>query len=128
MLIITDEDVPDSVAKFLASRGHTVLLTREHFLPKTADSVIARAASERRAVVVTWNRRHFKSLAKRRRKDGTLSYPGMSVIAFRCSHTEGLARIQRLIEEVEAVHAIRVDDLKDRMVVEITLSVLRIED
>lgn len=104
------------------------MLAREHFLPQTADRVIARAASERRAVVVTWNRRHFKSLAKRRRKDGTLSYPGMSVIAFRCSHTEGLSRIQRLIEEVEAVHAIRVDDLKDRMVVEITQTVLRIED
>lgn len=128
MLIITDEDVPDDVASFLADRNHEVLLAREHFLLATPDAVIAKAASERGAVVVTWNRRHFKALAKRKRKNGSLSYPGMSVIAFSCSHPRGLARIQTLVSEIEAIHAIRVVRGGVRMIADISDTVLRFED
>lgn len=128
MLIITDEDVPDDVAHFLASRNHEVLMAREYFLPKTPDAVIAKAASERQAVVVTWNRRHFKALAKRMRKNGALSYPGMSVIAFSCSHPRGLARIQALIETLEAFFAIRVTAGDVRMIADVSDTGLRLED
>ena len=128
MLVITDEDVPDSIANFLTSRGHEVWLTRDRFLPSTPDRVIATAASKHGAVVATWNKRHFRALAKRRRKSGALSYPGMSVIVFRCGHSDGLSRLTKLIEEIEAVYGIRVESAKQRMIVEVTDSVLRIED
>ena len=128
MLFITDEDVPNSVGQFLAKRGHEVLLVREYFLPATEDSVIARGASDRNAVIVTWNTRHFKALAKRRRKNGRLNYPGMSVLAFRCPHVRGLERLRRVIEEVEATFDIRLKRGESRVVVEIGETTLRIED
>lgn len=128
MLIITDEDVPAAVAQFLASRSHQVMLARDHFLPGTSDPVITQAASHQQAVVVTWNRRHFKALAKRRRPSGALRYPGMSVVSFRCPHTHGLPRIQKVIAEVEAVYLIRVVQGGVRMIAEITETVLRFEE
>ena len=126
--IIADEDVPDQVSSFMASRGHSVLLVREHFLPGTVDEVIARAASLHASLVVTWNRRHFKALAKRRRKNGGLSYPGMAVLTFSCPHPMGLTRIQELIEQIEAIYRIRVLVGGVRMIAEITETVLRFED
>ena len=128
MRIITDEDVPDSVGRYLSSRGHQVLLAREHFLPATPDSVIAKAASEQEATVFTFNRRHFRRLGKRRRKDGRLSYPGMSVVSFTCSHPLALERIQQVIEEVEAMHHLRVLVRKTRLLMEVGATVIRVED
>lgn len=98
MRLYVDEDVPDSVARFLEQRGHEVALVRERFIhePKIEDYVIARAASEEAAVVVTWSSAHFRSLGTRRRDEGELRYPGMSLIAFECPHPTGLPASRRL--------------------------------
>ncbi len=99
MLVITDEDVPDDVGQFLGTRGHEIILVREAFMPGTDDSVIAKAASEQRAVVFTWNKRHFFALAHRKNAKGEPSYPGMSVVGFGCSHVDGLSRISATIDD-----------------------------
>lgn len=103
-------------------------LARDRFTPGEPDRVIAIAASQHRATVVTWNLRHFRALAKRKKQDGTLSYPGMSVLSFRCPESRGLQRLKEVIQEVEAVHAIRVEQASGRMVAEIASTVLRFED
>lgn len=77
---------------------------------------------------MTWNRRHFLALAKRRRQDGRLSYPWMSVLAFRCSHPAGLARLRAVIEDVEAVYWNRVVGRGGRLIAQIDETVLRFED
>ena len=75
-VVITDEDVPDAIARFLASRGHAVLRVRDHFGTGTPDHVIARGASDQHAIVYTFNERHFLALARRKRKNGQLSRHG----------------------------------------------------
>jgi len=126
--VVTDEDVPDEVGRFLASRGHVVLLARDLFLPGTKDHVIAAGVSSKRALHVTWNRRHFKNLAKRRNSRGELSYPFISVLTFSCDHPRGLPRLRDLIDEIEAVNEIRVVQRGGRIIVDVGETVVRYED
>lgn len=128
MLIITDEDVPESVARFLAKRGHDVQSVRDVFMRGTEDPVVAAGVSSRNGLLVTWNRRHFKDLAKRRNSRGKLRYPGMSVLTFNCHHTEGLSRLKEVIDEVESSYEIRVQKKGVRLIVDIGRQVVRIED
>ncbi len=116
------------MAAYLTSRGNTVQLVRDHFMPSTEDWVIAQAASNQNATVVTWNRRHFKALAARRNAKGQPTYPGMSVVTFRCSHADGLRRIQEVIDELEMAYQVRVVRNKRRLLAEVGLTMLRLED
>lgn len=101
MLLLVDEDVPSDVVRFLQRRGHEVRLVRDELAKGAPDPAVARAASELGAVVVTWNRRHYQALMKRRNKRGQASYPNLGLIAFNCSHVQGLSRLEDLIELVE---------------------------
>jgi hypothetical protein len=125
--VITDEDVPDEMGEFLSGRGYAVKLARDHFGTETPDHVIAQAASNEGALVYTFNRRHFRGLAARRRKDGSLRYPQMSVVSFDLSRPEGLARLRALIADVEAVYQTRVMERGARMIAVISETVLRFE-
>lgn len=69
MHVIVDQDVPDAVALYLKARGHQVELHREVFPLKTPDPVIAKRAHHLRAVVATWNCRHFRTLLLRHKSD-----------------------------------------------------------
>lgn len=60
MRFILDENAPRSLGDYLESVGHTVILAREHFGPKTLDPLIARYAHDERLIVVTWNVKHFE--------------------------------------------------------------------
>ncbi len=77
---------------------------------------------------MTWNRRHFKNLAKKRRKDGTLRHPHMSVLTFSCAHPRGLARLAALIEEIESIYDIRVARAGGRLIADIGDTVVRYEE
>jgi predicted nuclease of predicted toxin-antitoxin system len=64
MLLLIDENVPNSVAEFLAERGHDVRFVRDLFPAGTPDPVIATIGDRLSAVVVTWDR-DFERLVKR---------------------------------------------------------------
>ncbi|HCG02522.1 MAG TPA: hypothetical protein DEV93_18515 [Chloroflexi bacterium] len=130
MRIVTDADVPNSVADFLRSRGHEVVFSRDIVMPDSPDHLVARAASERDAIVLTWNRRHFLSLAKRRRgPTGPYTYGGMHLITFdNCSHAEGLQRLEVLIDEIETAYEVRVEHRGERMIAVVGRMYLRLED
>ena len=116
MRVIVDEDMPASVAELFAERGHAVEYVLDHFLPGTGDYVIAKAASAEQIVVVTWNLRHFVSYANRKLEDGSLRYPGMSLITFRCPKPEGRARAEQVLPVIEAMHALTVGTGGRRMI------------
>jgi len=123
-----DEDVPAEVAAFLAARGWAVALVRDRFGQGTPDYVVARGASEEAALVLTWNARHFLSLATRRTPAGAFRYPGMSLLAFTCSHPRGLARLRELIADIESVYQNRVVARPGRMIAVVGDTSLRFED
>lgn len=130
MRILTDADVPNRVVAFLESRGHEVVRSRDVLLPETPDPAIAQLASDLQAVVLTWNRKDFLSLARRRRGlHGAPTYPRMHLITFdNCSHAEGLRRLQVLIDDIEAMYDHRVVRRQQRMIAVVGRGYLRLDD
>jgi predicted nuclease of predicted toxin-antitoxin system len=128
--IVVDADVPNSVAEFFQRRGHEVIFSREVLLPESKDPLVARLAADQGAVLVTWNRKDFLALAKRRRgPHGAYTYAGMHLITFdACSHPEGLQRLQALIEEIETAYERRVAQRHQRLVAIIGRTYIKYED
>ena len=75
-------------------------LVRELFPSGTADPVIAKVGEEKQKIVVTWDK-DFKVLTSRIPRGSKARFRRLSLIAFRCKETNGLARITELIETVE---------------------------
>ena len=59
-----DENVPQSVADYFASRGHNVQYVKDLFPARTPDPVIATIGDKMSAIVVTWDR-DFDALVRR---------------------------------------------------------------
>lgn len=62
---LLDEMVPNSVRSYLESEGHEVYRVQEHVLRGATDRAVVAAANELQAVIVTWNRRHYRTLITR---------------------------------------------------------------
>lgn len=54
--LFTDENVPDSVGRYLQGRGHSVYRAKSHLPEGSADPVVATAAMEDDRILVTWDR------------------------------------------------------------------------
>ncbi len=130
MRVVIDADVPNSVVEFLRSRGHDIQLSREILVEDSPDPLIAKTASDLQAVVVTWNRKDFMSLARRKRgPTGAYTYPEMHLITFdNCTHDEGLRRLQQLIKEIEWAYTVRVEQKVQRLIVVIGRTFVKFED
>ncbi len=101
MLLLMDENVPDSVSEFFRGRGHEVYLVRDLFLPGTPDPVIALAGDRQHAIIVTWNHKDFKRLATRIPVGERLRFRHLGRINFRCNEAHGSRRAEELIEWIE---------------------------
>lgn len=130
MRIITDADVAASVVAFLRERGHDVQESRDILLPDSPDPLIAKTASAQNAVVVTWNRRDFLALAKRRAgPQQRYTYAGMHLITFDgLTHIEGLSRLRDVIEEIEFMYGARVERRGQRLIAIVGQTYLKYED
>jgi predicted nuclease of predicted toxin-antitoxin system len=101
MLLLMDEDVPDSATAFLRSRGHEVMLVRDIFAAGTKDPEIATYGNGLEAIIVTCNHRHFHSLSPRFSKTSRLRFPRLGRISLRCRQTAARGRLELLIERIE---------------------------
>lgn len=52
----TDENVPDSVARYLQGRGHSVYRAKAHLPEGSPDPVLATAAMEADRILVSWDK------------------------------------------------------------------------
>lgn len=118
MRLLIDENVPQSVAEFFASRGHSVEYVKDLFPKRTPDAVIATIGDQMSAVVVTWDR-DFESLVSRVPKGGRAAFKRLGRISFRCPEPRGLALAERWIESIEFHYeqALKRSDL--RMIVQV---------
>ena len=101
MLLLIDENVPDSVAQFFRERGHDVRLVRDLFLPGTADPVIASVGNDLGAIIVTWNHKDFKKLATQIPIGHRQRFRNLGRINFRCNEVQGRRRAESNIESIE---------------------------
>jgi hypothetical protein len=52
----TDENIPDSVCRYLQGRGHSVFKAKAHLPEGSADPVVATAAMEDNRILLTWDK------------------------------------------------------------------------
>lgn len=99
MRLLIDENVPSSVADFLASRGHDVQHVRSLFPAGTPDPVIATLGDQLSATVVTWDK-DFKAIVRRIPK-GKQHFRRLGRISFQCDYVRGLPLIEEWIDLIE---------------------------
>lgn len=118
MLLLIDENVPDSVAKFLAARGHDVRFVRDLLPAGTPDPVIAVAGDRLSAIVVTWDR-DFEQIVRRIPEGNRTAFRKLGRISFRCNEAKGRELIERWIDHIEFHYerATRASDF--RMIIQI---------
>ena len=104
--LIVDENVPSSVSEYLRQRRHSVTLAQDVFTRGTADFVIAIAADEQGAIVVTINCKHFERLVSKRDNRGNLRFPNMGLIALDCETSVMVTRLSEFIDLIEAEYAL----------------------
>lgn len=69
----TDENVPDSVGRALAARGHSVALLRDHLVHGSPDQVVAKFSELMGAALVSLDRDFDSLCAKDRDRAAPLS-------------------------------------------------------
>lgn len=104
MLLLIDENVPDLVTALYRERGHTILLVRDRFPPRTPDHIITDLADELRAVIVTWNHKHFRALISRKAPGGLYRYARLGLISYEIPEPQGVLRTRDYIDLIEHEH------------------------
>ncbi|MEQ8330679.1 MAG: DUF5615 family PIN-like protein [Longimicrobiales bacterium] len=118
MLLLIDENVPNSVAQFLEDRGHDVRFVRDLFPAGTPDPVIATIGDRLSAVVVTWDR-DFERLVKRVPEGNRARFRRLGRISFRCNEVRGRELIERWIDMIEFHYQRALEQPDLRMLVQI---------
>ena|SRR6266478_325102 len=100
MLLLIDENVPNSVAKFFLDRGHDVRFVRDLLPAGTPDPVIAAVGDRLSAIVVTWDR-DFEQIVRRVPTGNRTALRRLGRISFRCNEAKAKELIERWIEHIE---------------------------
>jgi hypothetical protein len=118
VLLLIDENVPQSVAEFFRDRGHEVKFVRDLFPAGTPDPVIAAIGDRLSAIVVTWNR-DFEVLVKRIPAGGRTAFRNLGRISFRCNEAHGRRLAEKWIEAIELHYEMARESGDIRMMVQI---------
>ena len=127
MLLLVDENVPDSITTFLRQRGHDVHLVRDSGLKGEPDTYVARAANEIGAIVITFNHRHFAQLIARKAQAGKIRFPNCGRISFRCDEAQGLERLREFMEDIEREYVVAQSRPDKRVILSISANWFSIE-
>ena len=119
MRLLLDENVQQSIADFLRSRGHEIHLVREALAPGTSDSDLSRVGDLLGLIVVTWDR-DLKRLAKRAPRGERQKYRRLGRISLRCNQARALSRVQQVIESIEFEYEQTQKHSDKRLFIEIT--------
>lgn len=118
MLLLVDENVPESVAKFFASRGHEVRYVRDVLPAGTPDPVIAAVGDRIGAVVVSWDK-DFEKLISRVPVGNKAAFRRLGRVSFKCAYPHGRRLTEKWIDYIEMHYERACSDPDIRMIVEI---------
>lgn len=124
MRLLVDENVPDSVALYFASRGHHVEYVRDILPRRTPDPVIAEIGDRLSAIVVTWDK-DFHKLVSRIPAGNRAKFRRLGRISFRCNEANGLKQLKRWIDHIELHYKNALEQPDFRMIIEIQENAFR---
>lgn len=126
MTLMLDEGVSTSISDVFKDRGHSVSYVWEHVARSSPDHLIAVAADQLSAVVVSWDK-DFRSLIKRGpSKGGKIHYAQAGRISFRIPEVGAETRLKDEISIIEQAFTVRQGMTDKRLIVEIMPSLLNI--
>lgn len=118
MLLLIDENVPNSVAQVFIDRGHDVRFVRELLAAGSPDPIVATVGDRLSAIVVTWDR-DFEQLVRRVPEGNRTRFRGLGRIHFRCNEVKGRLLLTRWIEMIELQYKRALVDPDVRMIAQI---------
>ena len=125
MLLLIDENVPNSVAEFFQQRGHDVQFVRDVLPAGSPDPVVAKVGDRLSAIVVTWDR-DFETIVKRVPDGNKNAFRRLGRISFRCSEPKGRELLSRWIHMIEFHYAQARQQRDFRMIVQIQESGIKL--
>jgi predicted nuclease of predicted toxin-antitoxin system len=118
MVLLIDENVPNSVAQLFIERGHDVHFVRDLLPAGTPDPVVAAVGDSLSAIVVTWDR-DFDSIVRRVPAAGRARFRRLGRISFRCNEVRGRPLLEEWITMIELRFAHTQTRSDTRMIVQI---------
>lgn len=125
MHFLLDHNVPDSVAVALREFGHTVEFVRNILPTDSADPLVATAAEQTGAILVSVDR-DFKQIAPRIPKGARIRFKKLSRISIECSEPQAAARMREVMPFIELAWQQAQSKSDKRMLVVIMASNIRI--
>jgi predicted nuclease of predicted toxin-antitoxin system len=124
MRFFVDQNVPDSVGRFLKSHGYEVILLRDRIPTESPDTLVAAVAEANNAVLVTFDP-DFKALASRI-GIGRRRFTKLSLIRFeKCRESQAANRIEAALSLIEHEWAFENSSRDRRLFVVITAQTIR---
>lgn len=110
---LCDNNVPDSVARYLQRRGHSVLKIRTVMAADSPDPVVAQAAIDDERILVSWDKdfQQQRFMAPR--------YASLSRLAFSCPPSIAVERLKTEMALIEGEWALMSRRKSARMIVAI---------
>ena len=92
---VADEMVPKELCATLLDLGHEVVRSVEKLGHRAPDSAVAMLAEEERAIVVTWNIKHFEPLVRKKAGHaGALYFSGVD-------HVDAASRLRASVDVLD---------------------------
>lgn len=115
--------VDPAVGGFLTTQGHAVYEVRHILPPATTDPIVVANANELRAVIITWNRKHFRPLIDRNHGARRDAAPHVGLISVQCRMSEAVdlfdRNLRRIVFEFEERQR---DPVDQRLIVEMSVA------
>jgi predicted nuclease of predicted toxin-antitoxin system len=124
MVLLIDENAPNSVIEFFTQRGHKVHLVRDELPAGTPDPVVAAIGDRLSAIVVSWDK-DFESLVCRIPKGNRRRFKSLGRISFKCNETQARLLLEKWISYIEYHYDKCFDNSDFRMIVEIQRAALK---
>jgi predicted nuclease of predicted toxin-antitoxin system len=124
MRFFVDQNVPDSVGRFLRGKGYEIVFLRERIPIDSPDTLVAAVAEANNAILVTFDP-DFKALASRI-GIGRRRFAKLSLVRFeKCRESQAARRIETALSLIEHEWAIGRSASDRRMFVVITSQTIR---
>lgn len=124
MLVLLDQNVPDSVAEVFREHGHEVILLRD-ILPTDSPDPLVATVSENQGAVLVSHDGDFKYIAPRIPVGARTRFSKLSRIHLQCPEPQAAKRVREAMSLIEAEYDIAQSSPDSRMILGISKQVIK---